>query len=469
MGEYAYTYGEISISPYKFEKIINLKIIRELNEHAKLCIEGIICESDIDKYVEMTDDSEIVNLSVKNDDSTEVLFEGIVTNISIDADANVRTMKLEALSSTILMDITKNTQSFQDKGTTYKGIFSDISNKYNNSSIMDEVSKGNTIPGLIVQYNETDWEFCKRLASHFNSYLVPECRLGDVKFHVGIPYSPSSCNLEEFNYSIKKDLKEYRIKSKNYGGNLSEENLISYEITSYKILNLCSKVTFKKRKLCVSRIETEIVQGVLQNKYILKDIKGISTHKVMNNEITGASLSGSILDISKDTVKVKLDIDSGGSPGSRWFPYSTVYSSPDGSGWYCMPEVGDAIRLYFPDNEEKNAFVTSSVNLESSNSGKRSDPSVKSIGTKDGKEITFNDGAVEIAGNGNMLMRLTDDGGIEIKSDKKIILSATEDIEINGGAKVVIQGQEGVDLKQAGTTLKIGDDVVIGGSKVNIE
>ncbi len=31
-------------------------------------------------------------------------------------------------------------------------------------------------------------------------------------------------------------------------------------------------------------------------------------------------------------------------------------------------------------------------------------------------------GSVETTGNGNLFMRLTDDGGIEVKSDKKIVL-----------------------------------------------
>jgi hypothetical protein len=33
---------------------------------------------------------------------------------------------------------------------------------------------------------------------------------------------------------------------------------------------------------------------------------------------------------------VKLHIDSGHDAGAMWFAYSTVYSSPDGSGWYSL-------------------------------------------------------------------------------------------------------------------------------------
>lgn len=29
--------------------------------------------------------------------------------------------------------------------------------------------------------------------------------------------------------------------------------------------------------------------------------------------------------------------------------YATVYSSPEGGSWYCMPEVGDRVIIKFPN------------------------------------------------------------------------------------------------------------------------
>jgi hypothetical protein len=235
-------------------------------------------------------------------------------------------------------------------------------------------------------------------------------------------------------------------------------------------MNLYNLVNFKGRSLYVYKSEMELINGVISNKYALRDDKGIKLRKIYNNKIVGISLSGHILDTQNDVVKINLDIDVSQDSGTeRWFPYSTVYSSPDGTGWYCMPEVGDVIRLYFPDNEEKNAYAISSTNLESSNSEKRSDPSVKSLGTKYGKEVVMKPGAVEVIGNESLLMRLTDDGGIEIKSNKKIILDAQQDIEITGGGKVTIQGSAGVALTQGGANINIQDDVTMSGGKVKIE
>ncbi|MHC1686032.1 MAG: phage baseplate assembly protein V [Clostridiaceae bacterium] len=464
-----YTYGDIIVEPYKFEKVIKLKITSELNEHSKLVISGILPEEKMDEYVENASGNEVITVSIKKGEGKSIIFTGMVTNILVEASMDVRSLTVEALSITYKMDIKKKKRSFQNKSTLYSGIFNKITGEYANSQAIDEASKGANIGGLLVQYNETDWEFIKRLASHFNAPLVPAPKVPGVKYYIGVPNQQDKVNLEEFNYSIKKDLKGYRVKSENDITYLSEQNLVSYVITSNKILDLCSIVIFKGRNLYVYRCEINMDNGVLLNKYILRDFKGLSRRKILNYGISGASLFGHILDVSKDRVKVSLDIDKGGAPGTMWFPYSTVYSSPDGSGWYCMPEVGDKIRLYFPNENEKKAFVVSSVNMNSSDSTKRCDPSVKSIATKYGKQIVFQPGAVEIVANGNLLVRLSDDGGIEINSDKKIVLDAKEDIEINSKTKIILQGEEEVKLTQASANMTIKDDVTISGEKVKMQ
>lgn len=469
--EYAYTQGDILVEPYKFQKIIKLKVTRELNEHAKLYISGIIDEENVDKYVENADGDASILISVKDDkDSVTNVFQGVVTSIQVNANNDVRTLEIEALSRTFLMDIKKKSRSFQNENSTYGDIFKAVNAEYNSIQMLDYITKGATIDKLIVQYKESDWEFIKRLASHFNVPVVSECQLSDLKYSIGNSGSSTTYELDEYNYSIKKGLQEYKLKSENDVDDLEDMNLISYEVTTNKIMFLCNLVNFKGRSLYVYKSDMELVNGVVSNKYLLRDEKGMKIRKNYNNKIVGISLSGSVLNTQNDVVKINLEIDGNQDAGTaRWFPYSTVYSSSDGTGWYCMPEVGDAIRLYIPDNEEKNAYAISSVNLESSNSQKRSDPSEKNIGTKYGKQIVMKPGAVEIIGNGNLLMRLTDDGGIEVKSNKKIILDAKQDIEITGGGKVSIQGSTGVALTQGAANINIKDDVTMSGGKVKIE
>ncbi|KJZ86995.1 phage baseplate assembly protein V [Clostridium butyricum] len=469
--QYVYEYKDITVSGYDFEKIIELKIVREINEHAKLKIRGIISEENEDKYVEEANGKSFINISVNdNENNIKNLFQGIVTDISIDTQNNVRILEIEALSRTYLMDIKKMVRTFQDENYTYMDVINILNNENGNVLAMDNITDDKKIDKLIVQYKETDWELIKRLASHFNAGLIPECQLDGTKYIIGMRKDGISYSLDEFNYSIKKSIHEYKEKYENGIETLNDMNLISYEITTNKMLNLCEAVNFNGKNLYVYKAIIEICDSEFINKYVLRDEKGMKIQKRYNDKLIGLSLKGNILDTKNDVVKIKLDIDSSQNKDTaKWFPYSTVYSSEDGTGWYCMPEVGDAIRLYFPDNEEKNAYAISSVNLKSSNSQKRSDPSVKNIGTKYGKQLVMKPGAVEIIGGNNLLMRMTDDGGIEIKSDKKIILDAQDDIEIKGKAKVSIKGDEGVDLTQNSANLAIKDDVKMTGGKVKIE
>lgn len=468
---YVYNYGDIIVSPYKFERVLNFKIVRELNEHARLYISGILSDEDGDEYVEKADEYSDITVSVKDDEGkSRDLFYGVITNISINAKNDVRLLEIEALSKTFLMDVKKINGSYQDDNLTYGEIVKKINAGYGSAQTVDNLTYGAKINGLIVQYRETDWEFVKRLASHFNGALVPECQLTDIKYSLAGSGENVSYNLNEFNYSIKKGLDEYKIKASNEDYDLDDINLISYEVTTNIIMNLYNQVSFNGRKLVVYRCEIEMVGGQLRNKYILRDDKGVKVRKIYNDKIAGVSLQGRVLATQNDDVKVSLEID--GSPtetdGAKWFKFATIFSSPDGTGWYCMPEKEDVVRLYFPDNEEDNAYVINSLHYpySTSNESLRSDPSVKSFSTKYGKEIIMRPGGIDIISGGSS-MSLSDDGGIEVSSDSQISMSGSS-ISISGG-DVSINGSGGVTLTQAGASITINNDVIMSGSKINTQ
>lgn len=73
----------------------------------------------------------------------------------------------------------------------------------------------------------------------------------------------------------KKELQEYRVKSQNDMEDLNDINLISYEVSTNKILNLCDTVSFKERNLYVYKCRIEIVNEAILGKYILRDEKGV--------------------------------------------------------------------------------------------------------------------------------------------------------------------------------------------------
>lgn len=47
---------------------------------------------------------------------------------------------------------------------------------------------------------------------------------------------------------------------------------------------------------------------------------------------------------------MSIDDDENDSGDKAFLNYATVYSSPEGGSWYCMPEVGDMVIVKFPDD-----------------------------------------------------------------------------------------------------------------------
>lgn len=460
----------ISISPYSLISLMELNIHKKVSQHSTARIVGLISEEIEDKYVEMAGENEWITIEAIDDDKSKILFKGIVQTVSVRNENQVRIIEILAVSGSYLMDLSEKTRTFQDEKQTYKSIMNSVKNGYEKAGVYMTIGENQSTGSIIVQYRETDWNFIKRLASHFNSYIVPEDILEGAKIYFGRPNRDEIVTFNPISYSMKKDVAEYMEKIKNKVSGIGENDSIYYCVESREIYELCAPVKFLNRKLYIYEINSKLEGSVIRHFYTLKSERGFKSIKQYNKKIIGASLDATVLAVSKDTVKLHLAVDSKqDESGAKWFPYSTVYSSPDGTGWYCMPEKGDKVRLYFPDEKEKNAFAISSVHLEGSNQDKRSNPDIKVLSTKYGKQIIFYPDAIEIKNHDDLYIKLYDDGGIIINSDKNISINSKEDISIVSDEKIQMVAKEGLEFKQGETSLEINENVVLKGGQVKME
>ena len=165
------------------------------------------------------------------------------------------------------------------------------------------------------------------------------------------------------------------------------------------------------------------------------------------SKASGKMMKGIVQAIDKDKVQVHLtDIDKGyDSGGNWWFPFSTAYSSSDGSGWYCMPEEGDEVRVFFPSGKEGEAFAASSVCMNPP-----SNPKHKSWKAPGGKEILLTDEGMYIIGkSGKIYINLTDEKGIEIHSDKDISITSDSKISVTSADEVHIVAENEIMIGTA--------------------
>lgn len=132
-----------------------------------------------------------------------------------------------------------------------------------------------------------------------------------------------------------------------------------------------------------------------------------------------------------------------------------------------MPEVGDTVRLYVPD-QESNCLVVSSVHKETDSA--RQNPDYKSFKTRYGKEILFTPDSVLITNNQGMMVEMNDQEGITMSSDKDILIQAHDNMTIASGASsLLIAVEDIVQVKQGGTTMTLSEDIYFTGGEFRIQ
>ncbi|NLD48081.1 MAG: hypothetical protein GX660_12965 [Clostridiaceae bacterium] len=442
------TYNNLDIlTPYEIKHINELRIDRKINEHTVLFFSGIIPEEKKDSYIETASAEDTIEV-VQLDEGSKVrnLFKGVVSNICVRCIKGIYYLEAEALSYTCIMDIKLIYRSFQNKQMTYDDLINKVIKGYSGADYKDYAANGSALNEFTVQYNETDWQFLKRMASRFGAVLVPQVDSDGPKFFFGIPGEKEGSLSEELDYTVRKDVSSYLYLSENNVEGLEDFDFAFYEVESSTYLDLGDKVKFLEKDMVVASSKAEMKSGTMKFIYILAFPNGIKQKRLLNSLITGAAIEGKVLETSSDTVKVHLEIDSEQNAGeANWFKYATNYTAEGNSGWYVMPQVGDFVKLYFPNENEDGAVVINSVRKSGESCPRTADPGIKYFETNykkhmksGGKDLIFT------ANEGKVFIKLDEENGIELESDKPVSLSSEKDFTIDVEKNMIVNAGESI-------------------------
>lgn len=445
---------DIKIAGIKTFQIKELKISHRPNEHAKLMLEGYISETEVETVKRLALVDEVVQVSMEEAGDKQ-LWCGYMYDMEIQHLLHETYLKMTLISQSVKMDREKKTRSFQKPGTKIGDIIAYICKKYQATVIVNGADK--QIDGMVVQYQETDWEFLKRLASQLNEQVIVYSKYVSLVMDAGIQASVGAIIQAPSQVTYRSDIQSLR-RALDY--ELSEADVEQVIFESRELYEMADIVQTTKGEFVIYDIESGFQQEELVLKYIGYRRKNYKTPIVRNKQIIGASLNGKVHAVSGSKLQVDLDVDAGNTLcGNKEFSYATVYSSETGTGWYCMPEIGDTVRVYFPSDRERNAYAISSVHLDVQIDHSRSNPEIKSISNAQNKQVVFAPDGIMIQNTENMYVMLSDTNGIEIKSDlpisihsdTNVTISANQDIEIGGKAQVALkQGTCGTTIAQGG-------------------
>lgn len=334
------------ISEIEFVNILKLIMTYKKEEHVHVEIQGIVNHEISIDVISGYSGSSIIICDIGND--REVLFSGIIEDIEIKCAGMLHTVRLQCFSHTILMDREAKNCSYQNTKMTYRNIIEDVTQEIENREIIYGI-QDREMESPVIRYQETDWQFVKRIASYMGVSIMPIMNTRGVGLSIGLRDGSehSIADSERVKYIITKD------------------KCLYYELINQQPWEIGDKVIYKGNRLYIVEKRAEFIKSILQYTYILADKQYIDKKPYENINLKGISLKGTTIAVEKEQIKIHLQIDdSQKTEEAYWFPYLPE----TGNVMYCMPEIGDMACLYMGCGWEQNAIAT---NCSREGSGER--------------------------------------------------------------------------------------------------
>lgn len=441
------TYLNLKVEGAPITRILKLDIENGIDMYGKAYVEGEVNGDEGNRYIQRLQSQTQVTISTTAAGQPQKLFVGVVSNANIRKESEYTVLQLTLSATASTLDKEKQNASYQKTGSTYEEL---ITQSMKGKSVIDMQAADHATGSLVMQYNETPWSFARRMAS---SLGAPICANIDTEVPivtVGIPKTGKNYELSDVEYGYESD-----------------GDQLNTMITGTQSVQVGDKVSYGGNTDVVKRFRSSMQGGVLKTTvYIIpeEEARNMNSGKagnikqITNTQASGKMFTGIVQAVKLDKVKVHLtDIDSAfDAGGDFWFPYSTAYSSSDGSGFYCMPAEGDTVRVFFPSDNEKDAFAASSVNVSPLDN-----PKHKKWRSPAGKEILLTEEGMYITcKEGKIFINLEDENGITIFSDKDINVNSMSNMTLYAKGNIKLQSDTKILVSTGESYIDITSELI---------
>ena len=444
------TYQNISIEGVSYNKLVSLQITHNVGDHAYASIElEVEKDSGLD-FIKRADESTDVLIKTTAKGQHETLFAGCVLGVGMQEMAEYSVLNLKLVSTSYRLDIQKKQKTYQNTTATY----GDVMKKAAGDAATVKVDVSDKVTGnLVMQYEETDWKFIERMASQLSASVFTDIDSVTPQIHIGVPKRSGLLSFDTVEMKSYTQPAGYNLLANQFslGGNKTATTINSVQGENYKFIG--EKMSVNGADYVIGSVNCSMELGVLKCTYGLGNSDNCKSVAGSNSQLAGRMFLGEVKAVKGDQVQVHFsDIDdSYDAGGDKWFPYSTAYSSSDGSGFYCMPEEGDKVRVFIPSKNEKDAFVASSVN-----GNPQSNTRDKSWKAPGGKEILLADDGIYIICEGEKIfINLTKENGIQIHSEKPISVTSDSNIIMQAGEEINITADTCINIGVGNSSIYI--------------
>ena len=290
--------------------------------------------------------------------------------------------------------------------------------------------------GTLIQYQETDWNFLKRMASQLGLPLVPDTSYYYPRFYLGLPEGEKRELGEIISCDLCFDGRYYAVSGKCL---VDREDFICYDVVTRTSLSLGDRVTYEGRELLVSRKKTELAGGEIIFTYRLAGNSYTWVPWEDNPDYTGMSFVGSIVGTQGEQVEVVFDIDKTAAGGNRY-----GFAPATGNLMYCMPQKGTKTALYIGNGDEAQGIATGCIRTNGSTCEGTGSPEKKSFRSEHGKGMDLYPQRMGLDGGETGKITFEDETGTTIESNGRLVLMAKEGIRLESMTGIAMQGMSDI-------------------------
>ena len=443
---------------YPIEALTWLEITSRVGEHSQFTLKGVLDSEDHGASIlGRITDNDTVKIYERGEDSDELIFSGMVTKPGFLRTNALYTLEVEGKSHTAKLDYEYKCRSFQNGSSSYEDVMREVSESYGTHFLMHVPDKAIVTP--IVQYEETDWAFLKRIATHLNTVLIAQDLGDEPRLYMGAPKYEKE--LEHMASSTMiTDYRRYRY-IQSQGFDVRKWEFEKHKVKSKTRLFVGDSVIFQGRAFVIEESIARYIDGLFEYEYLLCSESALIQPRQRNEQISGVSIVGSVIDSAHTSVKIHLSIDTEQTlETAYWYPYA----SQSNNMFYCMPEKGEDISLYFPDNEESNAIAVNAVRRNGGNSAKMTNPAIKYMSIPTGQEFKLGETDLSFTERAGLFMTLDDAQGLMMQSHNDIILATGSNIRIDARESVRMFARTGNILIGSGPDASMSQLYLMGGS-----
>ncbi|MCG7376413.1 phage late control D family protein [Paenibacillus sp. ACRSA] len=459
--------------PYNIKELRSFRIERAFNTHAKCVFIARMSEEEAEQCLIHSSFEDSLIIQKITDARPESWFAGGIIKVDIQMEDGIPLVEVHALSRSYVMDMTPQSRSYQNKRLTYTDAVRQLAGKYHggdaqNMATSDQASIG----ALLVQYEETDWQFMKRLAARVGTVILPDVTMDAPRIFFGVPDLSWGQEIKAIRYTAMKDRAQYeQLKAHTEGDDakkVTESDFVRYRVTSEQFCQVGDDVSFKGQIWVVSESVISYNAGRLRYEYLFVQRRSLRRKSRRNEQLQGRSLEGRVVKRANNMVKVHLDIDDQhDEQGNWWFPYS-------GEGnniFHCLPDEGARIKVYFPSGTEKQSMAINSVRGGSDDMKSRTvfhKPATKAFEMPGEARMQLGDDGV-LFKKGSVSLHL-DAGNISLNATEDLLVVASSQIEAgSGNDKGMLESFKIQAEQQIVLQTNVDQYVVLSGNRVGIQ